>query len=362
MTDTEINILIVDDAPEHIRTAGVILKSLGYPIRVASSGRQALALVGKQAPTVVLLDISLGDMDGFEVCRQIRQRPSCQDTAIIFVTADQGEESIQKGFASGGQDYVVKPFVPSELLARTGAHLRLAAQARELKASYQELDQFCRTVSHDLKSPLMVIRQLAAALVESVPAKSRGEAGIPARLLDEKCGQTIRMIERLLEFSRMTRMECHLHLIDPVPIFRQVYAELSSLEPQRDISFHIEPLPQILADETLFTLLVQNILGNAVKFTRKTPSAQIRVTTASSPGHLQIIVCDNGAGFDMQYHDKLFHVFERLHSASEFEGSGVGLAIAARIMRTHGGSIDITSKLQKGCRVVLDFPAPIILE
>lgn len=251
---------------------------------------------------------------------------------------------------------MIKPFRPSELTARVRTHIRLASQAKELKASIQELDQFCHTVSHDLKSPIMVIRQLAAALVDSVPEESREQVRIPARLLDQKCSQTIAMIERLLEFSRMTKLDFHRETVSPEALFIQVFQELRSLEPERSIRFHCDPMPMIQADPTLFRLLAQNLIGNALKFTRRRETAKISITWENIRSGLSITIADNGAGFDMAYSDRLFHVFERLHSASDFEGSGVGLAICARIMKTHGGSVSITGEPDHGCKVTLWFP------
>ena len=134
--EDNINILIVDDTPEHIHIATSLLKTLGYPIRVSTSASKALTLIEKKKPTLILLDKTMPDMDGFELCRLLKENPSYSDIAIIFMTSAQDEESIKKGFALGAQDYVVKPYNSSELIARVSTHIKLASQSIQLKASY----------------------------------------------------------------------------------------------------------------------------------------------------------------------------------------------------------------------------------
>ena len=146
---TPVNILIVDDVPEPLQNAGKILRELGYPIRVALNGKDALRLIRRQRPSVVLLDVSMEGMNGFQVCRSIRAEKEYEDIAIIFVTASDDERSIQEGFLAGGQDYVSKPFRPLELLARVKNQIRIVSQSGRLKDADQELDLCCHNVSHD---------------------------------------------------------------------------------------------------------------------------------------------------------------------------------------------------------------------
>lgn len=346
----EINILIVDDSPEQIIAAGTILKSLGCKIRAANNASYALRLIQKQIPTLILLDIHMDGMDGFELCRLLKESPEYESILIIFMTASNQEESIHRGFSLGAQDYVIKPIIASELLARVNAHLQISKQAKELSDSYHELDQFCHTVSHDLKSPLQTMKQLTCLL----PIDTENHE-IISRIID-KSDQTLEMIDRLLELSRMSSMECHSSAVDLSKIFSETMADLLSCHPEIKLEFTMDRLPVIWGDSTLLYLLSQNILSNSLKFSRKRPVIHIHISCTSSENLQTIHISDNGAGFDMEYSQKLFHIFERLHTTAEFEGTGVGLTIIQRIMKRHGGTVSIWGKPDSGAVVTLQFP------
>lgn len=145
------------------------------------------------------------------------------------------------------------------------------------------------------------------------------------------------MIERLLEFSRMCSITPEKEHLDMTEIFRDAYTEQSLMEPDRKVILDMDKLPEIYGDEVLIHMLVKNLMSNAFKFTRHSENAVITVTASYDGCFTVISVKDNGAGFDMAYSDKLFKVFQRLHTSEEFEGTGVGLALADRIMKRHGG-------------------------
>lgn len=348
--EKNLNILIVDDTPEHIITASTILKALGHQIRVANNGYAALRFIEKQRPTLILLDIKMDGLDGFELCRILKENPKYADISVIFMTASDDEESIRKGFSLGAQDYVVKPYNASELLARVTAHLKIASQAMELTKSYQELDQFCHTVSHDLKSPLQVIRQLVAMLEDNPTDKE-----IMGRLI-QKTEHTQTMVDRLLELSRMNLVTCQFTQIDLAHIFQSTYDELTSNIPDKQCILTMEPLPVIHGEETLLNFLAQNIISNSLKFSKNRDCIRISITCHNTDKWFVIHVADNGVGFDMEDANKLFHIFERLHSTEDFEGTGVGLTIMKRIMERHNGEISISGKTDVGATVILKFP------
>ena len=353
-------ILIVDDSPEQIHITGSILAEHGYEVLVASNGDAALSILERELPDLILLDIHMNGMDGFSLCRQIRSNPCFQDTAIIFMTVSQDRESLEIGFSLGAQDYIIKPCHESELLARVGAHVRIVSQSRELKAAYKELNQFCHTVSHDLKSPLQVMEQLTQLLREElspIGTPSTEDIQNIINRLQHKCEITEAMISRLLELSEMASLPCCPEPVDAANLIQAIFTELTSLEPDRHITLKIvtQPFPHLQGDPTLLTLLFQNVLGNAVKFTRLRNDAQIMITAFPQCDGQLIKIQDNGAGFDMTASDKMFHIFERFHTAKEFEGSGVGLVIVKRIMERHGGTVSIESVPNVGTTVSLYF-------
>lgn len=357
------NILIVDDTSEHLYHAGNILRPLGYPIRIALTGHRALELIQEQKPTVILLDILLDDMDGFQICRQLKSNPDYADIAVIFVTGLNDDESIQEGFRVGAQDYVTKPYRPAELIARIQNQIHLATQAAELKSAYEELDHFCQNVSHDLKSPLLVIQQLASLLVRSVPNQDDSDIATITELLDSNCQHALTMVERLLELSHISQMPLKKSHVSLRHLIQETITELTLLEPERKFDISIDnDLPYLNGDRELLKILFQNVLNNAIKFTRNRSLAEIKVSSSTTTSSFILCVRDNGAGFDSKHTDKLFQVFSRLHASSEFEGSGVGLTIVAKIMKMHGGTARITGETDKGAAIFLHFPIQLILQ
>lgn len=352
------HILIVDDLPDHLTFAGTILRQHGYRVHAAASARAALTFLEGRVPDLIVLDIHMEGMDGLELCRRIKQDVRTQDVPVIFVTADTAPAVIAAGFEAGCCDYVSKPFVRAEYLARISAHLRIAQQTRALSAAYAELDRFCSAVSHDLKSPLGVMQMLLGALREELGGSLTGEAAHIVDILDEKAGSLTEMIQRLLEFSRMCSMQPHLEPLDMTRLVREVYEEQCFAEPTRTVALHLGTLPTVQGDAVLLRMLLKNVIGNAFKFTRKRQDAQITVYAKQEEDAAVLCIQDNGAGFDMQYANRLFCIFQRLHDAQEFEGTGVGLAMAQRIMERHGGSIRIEGAVNQGATVFLYFPQP----
>ena len=250
----------------------------------------------------------------------------------------------------------MKPYNSSELIARVNTHIKLICQKRELKYAYSELDKFCHTVSHDLKSPLLVIIQLVNLLCSELGENISFDIKSILDQLTVKSEDTILMIERLLELSKINQLECTFKSLDLKSIVHKIYNELFSLEHARDISFNYSDLPMIEGDETLIKLLFQNVISNALKFTRNSNPSKININFTTSPDFLYINVEDNGVGFDMKYSEKLFNVFERLHNKEDFEGSGVGLSIIKRIMERHNGYVEIFSQTNSGTKITLIFP------
>lgn len=346
----DINILIVDDSPEQIAATGTILKPIGCQIRAANNTSYALRLIQKQIPTLILLDIKVDGMDGFELCRLLKESPKYKAIAIILMTASDTEEIIHQGISLGAQDYVRKPVVAAELLARVNAYLKIAVQAKEISHSSRELDQFCHIVSHDLKSPLQTIKQLTMLLT-----KDTENFEVISRLI-EKSDQILEMIDRLLELSRLSSIECHYSAVDLAKTFSDTMMDLSTNLPDFRLDFRMDRLPVIWGEATLLCLLAQNILSNSLKFSKNRSVIKIHISCISTENYHTISISDNGAGFDMEYSHKLFHIFERLHSTTEFEGAGVGLTIIQRIMKRHGGTVSIWGQPDAGAKVTLKFP------
>ncbi|ARE86831.1 response regulator [Clostridium formicaceticum] len=353
---TKAEIMVVDDTPEHIELLASILHDENFKVRIATNGHTALELLKQHHPDLILLDVYMPEMDGFELCKNIKNNPALGHIPIIFITASNDEESIKKGFELKAQDYVVKPFNVSELLARIHTHLKLKFQTQALQEAYQELDQFCHSVSHDLKAPLQTIGKLIEHFISDYGDNLDNEKNELIDHISKKSTEVVNMIDRLLEFSRMSKIEMNKEKVDLTQVFHKIYQELIRLQPNRNVVFHVKPLPIIDGDPILLRLLILNILSNALKFTCYQEVGKVEVSCSEETSAYIIATKDNGKGFDMTYVNQLFDVFQRLHSQEEFEGSGVGLSIIQRIVKRHGGKAWITGKINEGATLFFSIP------
>ncbi len=349
-------ILLVEDTPEHIEAVVAILQKNNYKIRIANKWSTALKLLSQHQPDLILLDIFMPEMDGFELCKTIKRNSAFCSIPIIFLTARDDEDSIRKGFELGAQDYVIKPFNASELLARIKTHIKLKQQTESLKEANRELDSFCYTIAHDLKAPLLSINKLIEYLVADYGHELNSEGQELATIIQEKSLEVIAVIDHLLELSKMCEMPMQNEVIKLEHLFLDVYNELVQLQDQRQVELNLKPLPDINGDPVMMRMLISNILSNALKYTRTRQVATIDVSFSENENEYTFAVRDNGVGFDMRYSARLFGVFQRLHSQKEFEGSGVGLAICQKILKRHYGQAWMIGEVDKGATFYFTFP------
>ena len=221
--------------------------------------------------------------------------------------------------------------------------VRLKAKGSEVRTRADqmeaELDGFSYSVSHDLRGPLRVIDGFSLALLEdhgpSLPPEGRD---LLARVR-QQAQRMAQLIEGLLQFSRLGRKPLDVTSVDLAALARTVVQELQQTNAERRVEVTVEPLPPAMGDRALLRQVLTNLVGNAFKFTRQRPAARVEIGSREDGGERVYYVKDNGAGFDMRYAGKLFGVFQRLHSAADFEGTGVGLALVQRIVRRHGGRV-----------------------
>jgi light-regulated signal transduction histidine kinase (bacteriophytochrome) len=237
--------------------------------------------------------------------------------------------------------------------AETNARLivvneRLLQSQASAEAANRELEAFSYSVAHDLRAPLRGIDGFSQALLEDYTDKIDEEGRRHLNFVRESAQQMGRLIDDLLGLSRVTRAELRRSPVDLSALARDVAAKLGRAEPDRDAEFVIGDGIGAEGDAPLLRIALENLLGNAWKFTSKRAGARIEVGTMSVDGEAVYFVRDNGAGFDPAYQDKLFGVFQRLHSTQEFEGTGIGLATVKRIVSRHGGRVWATSEVDRG--------------
>jgi light-regulated signal transduction histidine kinase (bacteriophytochrome) len=235
---------------------------------------------------------------------------------------------------------------------------RVAERTSELRATVAELDAFSYSVAHDLRAPVLRIIGFSDALLNFYGEQLNDEARNYLKRLYEAGSRMGRMIDSLLSLSRLTRAKVQRDLVDLSAVVQGMLTELQEADPERRARFIVAPRVVASADRELIRALLDNLLRNAWKFTSKHASATIEFGTTQVGNETAYFVRDDGAGFDMSYADKLFGAFQRLHTADEFAGTGIGLATASRVVQRHGGRIWAEGKVEKGATIYFTLQAP----
>jgi PAS domain S-box-containing protein len=232
---------------------------------------------------------------------------------------------------------------------------RVRKRTEQLQLANEELEAFCYTVSHDLRGPLTGIRGFSQLLLDELHCEERTEQEYVRRVVDIT-DRTLQLIDDLLGLSRAARSDLHLAQVDLSAMVQNLAAELQLQNPERKVCFHIQERVYAEGDENLLRVVVQNLIYNAWKYTSRKPHAEIRFGTLLINGETVYYVRDTGAGFRMEYVDRLFQAFNRLHTAHEFPGTGVGLATVRRIIQRHGGRVWAEGEVEHGATFYFTLP------
>jgi signal transduction histidine kinase len=364
------SILLVDDDPKKRLALAAVLRSLGHHLFLAESGQEALRLAMQRDYAVILLDVQMPEMDGFETARLIHGRKRSAHTPIIFITAfDRADIDIAHGYAAGAVDYIFAPVIPEILCAKVNVFVELALmrqklavlnadlkrRAAELELANKELESFTYSVSHDLRAPLRAISGFSQILNEDYAEKLDDEGRRVLGVIRNNSRNMGELIDALLLFSRFNDKPVNRTEIDMTDVARAVFGETLA-EAARAPEFRLSPLPKAWGDPALIRQVWVNLLSNAVKYSAKRAQPVIRVTGYAEGAEQIYCVKDNGAGFDMRYYDRLFGVFQRMHDQEEYPGTGVGLAIVQRVVGRHGGRVWAESKVDEGASFFFTLP------
>ncbi len=357
-------VLLVDDVEANLVALSAELDRLGCELVRANNGNEALRQLLKREFAVMLLDVQMPDMDGFEVAHHARENPQTRDVPIIFVTAmHETEAGVLRGYGSGAVDILFKPVNPYILRSKVQVFLdlylsrrRLADEIEAHKRTLVELEGFSYSVSHDLRAPLRPLVGFAQALLEDYGDKLDAQGKeylVRIRAAGQRMGQ---LIEDLLRLARIGRSELRRESVNLTALAEAVFAELRSAEPDRPCELVAAPDLKVKGDEGLLRVALENLLRNAWKFSRKKPQVRIELGTRSARGQAAYFVRDGGVGFRAESASRMFQPFQRFHSGADFEGTGIGLAIVDRIVRHHGGEIWAESVPGEGATFLFTLP------
>lgn len=381
MTLDPAKILVVEDESGMRTTLVANLEEAGYRVIGCNRGKDAMRYVENDAPDVVIADLRLPDGSGLEILESLKEiKP---EASFILVTGYASLETAVAALNQGAYAYISKPFNMDEVHAtirnairqqrlllenqrlvenlqltnknlgeevseRKRAEEALAERSAALEAANKELEAFSYSVSHDLRAPLRSIDGFSQALLEDY-VEQLDEQGkdylTRIRTASQRMGH---LIDDLLNLSRVTRAEMRPEPVNLSEMAKSLAAELKQREPQRQVAFQIQDGLEVKGDPRLLRVVLENLFSNAWKFTSRHPRARIEFGAAQHNGKPTYFVRDDGAGFDMAYKAKLFGAFQRLHKATEFDGTGVGLATVQRIIRRHGGEIWAEAEVEKG--------------
>ncbi|HET7420670.1 MAG TPA: ATP-binding protein [Candidatus Dormibacteraeota bacterium] len=355
---SKVNILVADDDATKRFALRTILAPLDENVIEASSGADALRQLLRNEFAVVLLDVRMPIMDGFETAQLIRQRPRSELTPLIFVTAlDQAETDMGRGYNLGAVDFVFAPVVAAILRAKVSVFIELYRAQQELKryrtqletlveertialtAINRELEAFSYSVSHDLRGPLVSFDETSEKLLARYGKKLDSGATESIQKMREASRRMTSVFDGLQMLFRLTSGEIRREEVDVSAMAGQIANELEAENPGRRLKVEIAPGIAASGDQRLVRILLGNLMSNAWKFTSTKPAARITVGREMVDGESRVFVRDNGVGFDMIDAHRLFGAFQKLHSQSEFPGAGIGLATARRIVNRHGGRI-----------------------
>ena len=366
---SEYKILIVDDVMSNVLLLKVLLTNEKFAIATASNGRQALEQVEKENPDLVLLDVMMPDMSGFEVAQHLKSNPNTADIPIIFLTALNSTADIVKGFQVGANDFISKPFNKEELIIRVTHQISLVAAKRLILSKTEELqrtiagrDKLYSVIAHDLRSPMGSIKMVLNMLILNLPSEKIGaEMYELLTMANQTTEDVFSLLDNLLKWtkSQIGKLNVVYQEVDLVEVTDGVIEIFSMVASLKKIRIH-EMKPEkmmVNADIDMLKTVVRNLLSNAIKFSKE--NSEVLVKMEEVDGMAVVSVQDYGCGISEEGQKKLLHTdthFSTFGTNNE-EGSGLGLLLCKDFVVKNGGKLWFTSKEGEGS--IFSFSIPV---
>ncbi|OQW93980.1 MAG: hybrid sensor histidine kinase/response regulator [Beggiatoa sp. IS2] len=356
-------LLLVDDVPTNLKVLFSYLKDLGFKVRIARDGEDALAQVALAKPDLILLDVMMPKMDGFEACRRLKSHTETCDIPVIFMTALTDTLDKVKGFEIGAVDYITKPIQQDEVLARINAHLTIRNLQKtlqqkniELQQQNQELEAFAHTVAHDLKNPLNAVINYTDSLQEDLATTLDAENLETLKHVKTAAWKMVSIIDALLLLANSRREDIKMHKIDMQEVISQVQQRLSPFIAELQATVI---LPTSWPDALGFAPWIEevwtNYMSNSLKYGGRPPQLVLGATIDDSTGQMRFWVHDNGEGLTREEQQRLFVPFTRIGQV-RVEGHGLGLSIVQRIVERCGGQVGVESEKGQGSTFYFTLP------
>lgn len=352
-------ILIVDDSPKNIQVVAGILQEEGFDMSFALDGQAALSLIESEFFDLILLDVIMPEMNGYEVSEILRERTPDSSIPVIFLTAKTDTDSIVKGFESGGVDYITKPFNRNELLARIKTHLALKQAKESLEEANCRLsqvnatkDKFFSIISHDLKGPFNGLIAGTEMLLDYIDTFDKEKIKHFLKEMNTSSRKVYNLLENLLLWARTQSGEIkwepeQINLNDIVNNNFLLALETARSKNIRIINT-VKAKNLVYADMMMLDTVVRNLICNAIKFTHN--GGEIRISLKEYRDMTEMAVADNGVGIEAEHIDKLFKIDVKHTSAetADEKGTGLGLSICKEFVEKNGGKIWVESEPGKG--------------
>jgi two-component system sensor histidine kinase/response regulator len=365
LAEVKPKILIVDDRQENLLATEKVLRPLGATVYRALSGNEALSLILRHRFAIVLLDVQMPEMDGFETAVLMQGHESMSGVPIIFVTAISKEERYATQAAEiGAVDYIFKPINAEILKSKVKVYLDLYVQREEilklnaiLRQSNEELERFAYICSHDMQEPVRMMNSYAGLLAKRYEAALDQNGNKYLRLITSNATRMQKMVQDILSFSRVGRESIKVETIDCGQIVDEVLQEFESVISEKGACVRRGDLPVLDTSATLMRILFQNLISNALKFQDGSRPPEIAIGSDRLEGAWRFFVHDNGIGIDPAFHNTLFTIFQRFHRKEDYPGTGIGLSTCRKFIQLCGGDISFESVPNRGTTFFFTLPA-----